>query len=107
MQFLPIFAPLSTTANADQRAVANGAAMQHDLVAHRHVVADGQGHADVGVQHRQSWILLLRPMRITSVSPRTTAPNHTLAFSASSTAHHLGAVGHPGPPPAGALPSSS
>mmetsp|Transcript_41616 Transcript_41616/g.97794 ORF Transcript_41616/g.97794 Transcript_41616/m.97794 type:complete len:294 (-) Transcript_41616:1168-2049(-) len=39
-------------ADADQRAVADGAAVQHDLVAHRHVLAQHQRKAVVGMQDR-------------------------------------------------------
>ena len=37
--------------DADQAFVADGATMQHHFVAHGHMLADGQGLAEVAVQH--------------------------------------------------------
>ena len=54
-------------------------------------------------------MLLFRPMRICSVSPRTTEPYQTLAFSPSSTwpiTSALSATQAPSPS-CGAMPSSS
>ncbi len=57
----------------------------------------------------RSWMLLLRPMVSTSVSPRSTAPNQTLAFSASLTLPMTCALSATQAPSAscGATPSSS
>jgi hypothetical protein len=57
----------------------------------------------------RSCTLVLRPMRIGSLSPRTTAPNHTLEFSAMYTSPitcALSATQVPSPK-RGALPSNS
>ncbi len=49
------------------------AAVQHHLMADRHVLADGERGARISVQHAESsWTLLPSPITIGSLSPRNT-----------------------------------
>src|SRR5438105_3045598 len=101
MQFLPIFAPFSTTAwmpiSAPSPTVqpCNMAWCPTDTLA---PITSGTPKSACSTE--RSWMLLLAPMRIASQSPRTTQPGHTLAFSPSSTlpiTSALSATQAPGP----------
>jgi hypothetical protein len=110
MEFFPIFALFRMTAWMPMSEPSpDGAAVQHHLVAHRHVVADREGHAESACSTEPSWMLLFLPMRIFSVSPRTTHWYQTLAFSAISTWPITSALSATQAPLSsfGAMPSSS
>jgi len=67
-------------ADADEGAVADGAAMQHRLMADGDVLAERERDTGVDVQDCASWMLLRSPMVMMSLSPRTTALYQTLAW---------------------------
>ena len=83
--------------NADQGIVANGATVQHHLMSHGHVLAHGQGLANIGVQHAAILDVGAAPDADGfGVAAQDGAKPDARVFSQFHITHHLGTVGHPG-----------
>jgi len=66
-------------AHADQAVIRDGAAVEDRLVTDGHTRADGQWEARIAVPNRAVLEITLSPMISGVLSPRSTAPNQTLA----------------------------
>src|SRR5205809_6034718 len=67
-------------ADADERTVADAAAVQHRLVATETFFPSVSGMPGSACRTAASWMLVRSPMVMMSLSPRTTALNQTLAW---------------------------
>src|SRR6185312_14695527 len=84
-------------ANADQRSIADGAAMQHDLVPHRDVRAHRERNAEVRMQHARILDVAAAPdADDLGVAAHHHAKPHTGVLCQFHVANYLRAVGHPG-----------